>query len=306
MGRARSGGPVKPVKKISRTAGFKVVGVCGHEYPGRTSLWPIYGVPVNEETLKQKDKIVANAKQALLGLECYECVARKSLHGALEDEKAILEGFGLPELPELQGSVRQKAWAYQERLALLSGLVAEHLWNANMPHLSDLLFDDALAARFGKPDENFGPEFKPLFVSLRSMINSGVLPIFWGTGDPSPTDRELVVLWLLVNDAVDKMSVFKEERARHWILMSKSRSLRLQYLPYRRNIEQFFAVKMVIATPGWVNPGQMLAAVEQMLSWSRDTDKGMVSVGLGMSLPDVLEQISVMRALEPRRMDFPF
>lgn len=66
------------------------------------------------------------------------------------------------------------------------------------------------------------------------------------------------------------------------------------------------AVKIVVNTPGWESPQAMLSAVQQLLSWSNEADRGMVSGMADMSLPEVLEQIAVMRALSPREDDFPF
>lgn len=295
----------QPEKRIKRTAGVKVTGACGHEYASRVSLWPIAGEPATESMLQQREAMIKDLSAGLQTSDCPECVASKNFTEAAKDEQEILEGLGLPSLPELRGTLRQKAWARQERLSMISGIVSEQMWSSATPHLTDAILDAALASSFGPQPQEFGEPFQELFLRLRMLINSGSLSLFWGLRDPKPTDRELLMTWLSVRKSIEELHILGEAEARTWILMSKNRRMRLRYGPYRPNVNRELAVRMIVGTPGWQDPEQMYAAVNQLLLWADDDDRGLLKVNAGMVLPEILEQISVMRALKPRE-DFPF
>jgi glutaredoxin len=296
----------KPEKRIARTAGLNAVGQCGHPFAARISLWPISGEPVNEGTLTSRAQLISGAVETFKLAGCPDCVAAERLTEAAEEEKAILEGFGLPALPELQGSLRQKAWGHQERASTLIGLVADQMWHSASPQLANDFFNQILASRFGDSPSEFGPEFKPVFDGMRSMIHSSVLPYFWSSRAPEPSEKDLVASWILVQYAFNRSHVLKENSARMWILRSKSRSQGRRMGSYPPDANLLLATKMVVNTPGWESPEKMFHAVDQLLSWSNETDRSLVS-GMGdLSLPDTLEQIAVVRALSPREADFPF
>lgn len=298
---------VKPVeKRIARTAGIKGTGKCGHEYSSRMSLWPIAGLPVSESTIKERSDLIAEAVQGMGAHLCPDCTAFENHRDAEDEELAILAGFGLPALPELKGSLRQRAWARQERSAMLVGLIADQMWGAMVPRLADAVFEEAISSRFGTHTGEYGPNFQSTFLAMRVMFNSQALPLYWGTRDPAPTEKEMIAIWLMVRDAISEVPMLREDQARNWILMSKSRRMRLRYGAPRANLSTVLAVRMVVSTPGWESPEQMLSAVQQLVSWSNDMDRGMVTGTGQMTLPDMLEQIAVMRALAPQHDDFPF
>lgn len=297
---------VKPEKRIARTAGVNGVGQCGHPFTSRIPLWPIAGQPVDDRTLANRAQMISSAVESFKLAGCPNCVALERFTEASEEEKALLEGFGLPALPELQGTLRQKAWASQERASTLIGLVSDQMWHSASPQLANDFFNQILATRFGGSASEFGPEFKTIFDGMRSMINSSILPYFWSSRSPEPSDKDLIASWLLVHYAYNRSHVLREDNARMWILRSKSRALGRRMGTYPPDVNVLLATKMVVNTPGWASPQSMFNAVEQLLSWSNETDRGLVS-GMGdLSLPDILEHIAVVRALSPREADFPF
>jgi hypothetical protein len=298
--------PTKPEKRIARTAGLNAVGKCGHPFAARISLWPISGEPVTEVTLTSRAQLISGAVETFKLAGCPDCVAVERLTEAGEDEKAILEGFGLPALPELQGSLRQRAWGHQERASTLIGLVSDQMWHSTSPQLANDLLNQILVSRFGDPSSEFGPEFKPVFDGMHSMIHSSALPYFWSSRGSEPTEKDLVASWILVKYAFRRSHVLTESSARMWILRSKSRSQGRRMGSYPPEANLLLATKMVVNTPGWESPEKMFSAVEQLMSWSNETDRGLVSGMGGLSLPDTLEQIAVVRALSPREADFPF
>lgn len=297
-----------PEKRIARTAGVKGTGKCGHEYATRISLWPVAGEPVTPATVDQRSKLIDEAAVLMSTTLCTDCAAQVTHEDAEEEEGILLAGFGLPALPELKGSIRQRAWARAERNSLLVGVVADQMWSVSMPHLSDAFFSEALTARFGAHSGVYeGAEFAELFTAMRQMFNSPVLPLFWGSREPAPTQQEMIATWLLVRDAVSQLSILREDEARRWILFSKSRRMRLRWAAHHASLNQLLAVKLVVSVPGWENPNQMFTAVQQLMSWANEADRGMVRGTPNATLPEVLEQIAVMRALSPNRdLDFPF
>lgn len=213
-----------PQKRIARTAGVNAVGKCGHEFAARIQLWPIAGEPATAALIDERAQMMAKAVESFKESHCPDCVAGERFKEAGEEEQEILDGFGLPPLPELQGTLRQRAWARQERTSMLIGLVAEQMWHSSTPQLANAVFDHVLSSRFGGGSEEFGPEFQPVFDSMRTMINSSILPYFWSSRSPSPTDKDLITGWLLVHDGFRRFHGFDEERSRMWILRSKSRA----------------------------------------------------------------------------------
>jgi len=314
---------------IPRTTNVSGTGLCGHEYVQRT---PVPGFLVGRErdanTLAKLEAWKLGVAADYAKMECFSCVAERSLADTRLTMRAIATWLGREPLPELSGSVKLVSFAERVRLGFLLRFLEADLanalsWAMGVPpnlaaraHTSTpahSLLGDALRARW--PGEKwlsgrYGNEGSPAGqVLLHRLVGAGFdsfeLSLIRQMCD---TPQRALLGWIALRRAwpIDPYHIFvSEDRPKVWIARQRSRrGLGLGAAEYQGTDVKYwapsvFADYLIYSLGFWKTPEDAWNAW-RVLSDPMGSDRLLAGVLEGspdLGLEELLLTVSVMGAL---------
>lgn len=221
-------------KVYKKTKGISYKGVCGHDYTTRIGLGSLAGKFISKNNNLELERREIEQKKFMSEISCGNCLATELLENVEKSNKGILDSLGVAALPQISGSLGQRAWAERIRNDHLRHLVywatsstgstsiLEYINTSNKdkPVLNEKI--KAAIANFKKTKEYIEGE-SYLGRLLASELDTG-------------TDRTVLKRLLITRYILEiNMRFFSETRHTAWIMYEKrgngSHNVRLIPIP---------------------------------------------------------------------------
>jgi hypothetical protein len=311
-------------RKFPRTTGIRAEGKCGHEYDKRMPLDSYAGKFRTPENVAKVDAIIKEYQEHLKTSVCPTCHALNSTEMHEQQGAALTRWLGVDPLPELKGTKRTIGFAMEIRhdamLRLLRSRRQSGMSLLGTSSVVQAFIMDAIEAKWGKfrsEERPASPDIAALMKGAESLERMGFygLTAFSYAFYRETTCEEVLSDWLLYRHAMLQSThpLYTETDASYWIRQHKGTAryqvTRVFPSPSYEAFTESMAADVVARTVAWEDRSEAYAAFKAMVSDAGTIEQESLEHSeTGTSFKDMLEQMSVMRALAgpDRTKVFPF
>ena len=313
------------IRKYPKTTGITVTGECGHSYVTRLNTpYALIGQPRSPKAEKKLAAAIADTTTYLAKLRCPECGALDDLVEVQDRLRIYSELSSLSELKPMEGTPRMRAFAEELRFEMLDDSITAIqlaiLSEAETPYMFLALAADGIRALYPSDQTEYPEDFKAVAEKLgahqpfyrgRQRMENSKTPLAANKGDGYIVSG--LAEWLLVRYKFNFIpeNALEITDSTRWVKNRKGRGTSANgiYGPYfsqKLPLNIVYTALLTASNPGWKTLEEMEAAFKTLLKRMDRSSHNIFSEHVGSPLPETVEIVQVMRALQDQEEDWNY